>query len=328
MRAFVTGGTGFVGANLVAGLNERGIPARVLRRETSSLEALAGLEYESAIGNILDPPEKLAEAMAGCEWVFHTAAASDYWRQKPEKVYEANVEGTQRVLKGARLAGARRFVFTSSLAAMGLPRGGQPLDESAAFNLPPDRFPYGYSKHLAEIEVQKAVGAGLQAVIVNPSIVLGPRDVKMISGSIIIEAARGLARVYPPGGVNYVAVEDVVAGHIGAAQRGRVGERYILAGENLSHKEALAIVCEIVGRTPPKRPIPSWVLSPLAAVVGGARRVLGNRLPFDANQVRMSGETIYADGSKAAREFNIQMTPFRIAVQNTYDWYNENGFLT
>lgn len=327
MRAFVTGGTGFIGANLVAGLNARGITARILRRESSSLFALDGLAYESAIGDILDSPLKLAERMDGCDWVFHAAGVADYWRAGKEWLYKVNVEGTKNILAAAQTAQVNRLVFTSSLAAMGIPAGGQLLDESSTFNLKPDQMPYGHSKHLAETEVCRAVDDGLEAVIVNPTVVLGPRDVNMISGSIIVETAKGLAKVYPPGGVNYVSVDDVVTGHVAAAERGCVGERYILAGENITHKEALRIVSEVVGRRPPIIGLPKWTLPVIATSIAAARKVFGNTIPFDANQVLLSGKLIFADGSKAIQSFNLPQRSFKSAVQNAYDWYNKNRFL-
>ncbi len=327
MKAFITGGTGFVGANLVEALNREGIEARVLRRESSSLLALDGLEYESAVGDILRPAAQLAELMAGCDWVFHVAAVSDYWRQGTEWLYKVNVEGTKNVLAAAQLAGVGRFVHTSSLAALGLPEAGQLLDESSQFNLAPAQWPYAHSKHLAEIEVQRAVDGGLSAVIVNPTAVLGPRDVNEISGSIVLEAARGLLRFFPPGGTNYVDVADVAAGHIAAAKIGQVGERYLLGGINLSHQEVVTTVCEIVGRPTPKLRISPWSL-PIAAVgVRVGRFFLGNKIPMDANQVRLSGATIFADSRKAKKELKLPQTPFNTTVQRTFDWYNSHGYL-
>ncbi len=327
MRAFVTGGTGFIGANLVDGLSTRGLSSRVLLRENSPRAALEGLEYETAVADILDPPELLAGMMADCEWVFHVAAVSDYWRSGTERLYEINVQGTKNVLDAAKIAGVKRFVFTSSLAALGIPEDGHFLNEESVFNIEPKKMPYGHSKHLAEIEVQKAVSDGLHAVIVNPAVVLGARDINLISGSIIVEASRGLARFYPPGGVNYIAVEDVVAGHIAAAERGRVGERYILAHENMTHQEALNIICDLVGRPRPRLGIPRWSLPAISTVVSGARLLLGARVPMDANQVNLSGAMIFADGRKAIQEFALPQTPIALAVQNTYEWYNNNGYL-
>jgi dihydroflavonol-4-reductase len=327
MKAFITGGTGFIGANIAAALNGEGITACVLRRESSSLLALEGLEYESAVGDILQSPAELAALMAGCDWVFHVAAVADYWRQGTEWLYKVNVEGTKNVLAAAQLAGVGRLVFTSSLAAMGLPEPGQLLDESSTFSLPPEQWPYAHSKHLAEMAVRQAVEEGLSAVIVNPTVVLGPRDVNEISGSIILEAARGLLRFFPPGGVNVVDAADVAAGHLAAARNGRSGERYILGGANLTHEEVVTTACDVAGRPPPKVRIPAWVLPAAAVGVRAGRFFLGNRIPMDANQVRMSGATIYADCRKATNELKLPQTPFRTTVQRTYDWYNSHGYL-
>lgn len=328
MRALVTGGTGFVGSNLTAGLTRRGVTVRVLRREHSSLTALDQLSYESVSGDILGGQPALIAAMRDCDWVFHVAAVSDYWRSTDTaRLYRTNIDGTRNVLSAAQKAGVNRVVFTSSVAALGVPAPGQLLDESCQFNLKPSQFPYGHSKYLAELEVQKAVDAGMQAVILNPTVILGARDVNRIGGSLILEAARGRLRVVPPGGVNFIAVEDVVAGHVAAAERGRSGERYILAGENLSYRTAAAVVCEITGHPAPALTIPAWLLPVVGIGVTAVRAVWGNRVPVDANQVRLSGATIYVDGSKANRELELPHTSFTTAVRSAYDWYRHNGHL-
>ena len=327
MIALVTGGTGFVGANLVEALGQRGVAVRVLHRESSSLAALEGLSFQSVVGDILDDGDSLTAAMQGCDWVFHVAAVSDYWRNEAEWIYKVNVQGTRNVLAAAKRAGVKRLVFTSSLAAMGLPAPGALLDESSQFNLKPARFPYGHSKHLAEAEVRAAVASGLEAVIVNPAVVLGPRDVNQISGSIIVEAARGLARVRLPGGANYVDVADVAGGHIAAAECGRPGERYILGAHNLSHDEVLQQVCPAVNQPVPSLKVPRWLLPPAAGVVGLARRFLGERIPFDANQVRLAAVNIFASNDKAIRELNLPQTPFAETVQRAVEWYKMNGYI-
>lgn len=326
MRALVTGGTGFIGANLVKGLNEAGYTARILRRESSSLEALEGLAYEEAVGDILDVPS-LAPAMEGCEWVFHVAAVSDYWRKGVDWLYTVNVEGTRNVLQAARTAGVRRLVYTSSIAALGVPLDGELLDETHTFNLEPKEFWYGHSKHLAEGAVREAVGEGLEAVIVNPAIVIGPRDVNKVSGSIVIEVARGLVRFYLPGGLNCVAVEDVVAGHIAAAERGRVGERYILGGENLSYREVIDTIVAVTGAPRPLFSLPRWAIEPTAVLVELARKVVGTRVPVNENQVRMTGRPLYLNVEKAVRELGLPQTPFRTAVERAYRWFREHGYL-
>jgi dihydroflavonol-4-reductase len=326
MRALVTGGTGFVGANLVKRLNEMGIQARILRRESSSLEALEELVYEEAVGDILDVAS-LVPAMEGCEWVFHVAAVSDYWRKGIDWLYHVNVEGTRKVVEAARIAGVERLVYTSSIAALGVAPDGELIDETHTFNLKPKEFWYGHSKHLAEGVVREAVAEGLDAVIVNPALVIGPRDVNRISGSLVIEVARGLLRFYLPGGFNFAAVEDVAAGHVLAAERGRVGERYILGGENLPLREVIDMIVEVTNGPKPLFSIPRWALEPTAVAVELARKVFGGRVPVNENQVRMVARPLYLDTGKAVRELGLPQTPFRTAVERAYRWYREHGYL-
>lgn len=328
MRVFITGGTGFVGSNLVEALNEKDIIPLILRRKTSSLELLDGLNYESVVGDILDSPQSLAEALAGSDWLFHVAALSDYRWQDSNNIYRVNVEGTKNLIAAASQAGISRFIFTSSLTALGIPEPGTIMNETNQFNLSPDRFPYGHSKYLAEIEVQKAVKKGLQAIILNPTGVVGPRGINQTASSLFVEASKGRLRFYPPGGVNIISVRDVVEGHIAAADRGLVGENYILAGENVSYREAFSVGCEIAGKNPPIGGIPGWLLPPIATLFSGLHKVIGDRLPLESNQIRLAGRKIYADGGKAIRELGLPQTPFRVAVQQAYDWYLEHGYLS
>lgn len=328
MRALVTGGTGFVGSNLVGALLRRGIEVRVLRRASSPLVALDGLACETRVGDVLDDVDTLAGAMTGCDWVFHTAAISDYWRYRTQRtLYRTNVGGTANLAAAALRAGVQRFVYTSSIAALGVPRPGHQLVETDEFNIAPRRFPYGHSKHLAENELRRVIDAGLPAVIVNPSVVIGPRDVNGINSAMVVEAERGRLRFAAPGGTNFVAVDDVVAGHIAAAERGRIGQRYILAGENLPMRQAFATACDIVGQPGPSIMLPRWTIPVAASAVAVARVVVGPRLPVDARQMRLSVADIYADGSKARRELGVPFSRFRPALQSAYEWYRDNGHL-
>lgn len=327
MQVFITGATGFIGSNLVEAFNKREIEPLILRRETSSLELLEGLAYESVIGDILDAPEILADAMSGCDWVFHIAALSDYRWQDQEPLNKVNVGGTSNLLTAAKTVGIKRFIFTSSLSALGIPNKGDSMDESNDFNLPPERFPYGYSKYLAEIEVRKAVDEGLEAVILNPTAVVGPRGFDTIVGALVVEASKGRLRFYPSGGMNVVAVDDVVAGHIAAAERGRAGENYILAGDNITYREAFTLGCDLFNQGPPIGEIPGWILPPAAVMFSILHKAFGDRVPLEANQIRLAGKKIYADGSKAARELGISKTPFRIATIEAFEWFVEHGYL-
>ena len=326
MLALVTGATGFVGANLACALAERGDRVRVLRRSASRLDALEGVPVEYAAGDILDS-DSLLEAMRGCQVVFHVAAVSQYWRSSAEAVYRVNVEGTRNVLHAALRCGVQRLVHTSSAAALGYSPPNAPADETQTF---PDHlrwFVYGHSKHLSELEVHEAVGRGLPAVIVNPCVVLGPRDVNFVSGSLIRASVRGQLRVVPPGGSNLVHVADVVAGHIAAAERGRVGQRYILGGENLSHKAAAKILSQVTGGPPPLLTLPAWSLPALARLVDAVNRL--NRKPplVTGQQIRLGACTFYVRNDKAVRELGLPRTPLRQAAADACAWYREHGLL-
>jgi dihydroflavonol-4-reductase len=326
MQVLVTGATGFVGSNLAAALVARGDRVRVLHRATSQLTALKGISVECVVGDVLDP-DSLAHAVQGCELIFHVAAMAQYWRTNKETVYRINVEGTRNVMQAALRARVGRVVHTSSVAALGYPPRNGFVDESQDFPAELAWWPYGHSKHLAELEVRRAVKQGLPAVIVNPSIIVGPRDVNFISGSLIRASLKGQLRVVPDGGNNMVHSDDVIAGHLAAAERGRVGERYILGGENLSHWEIARVLASITGGAPPLLVLPGWALPPLAHLIDLFNRISERPPLVNGEQIRLSGETFYVDSSKAVRELGLRQTAFCQAVSDAFDWYRENGLL-
>jgi len=321
----VTGATGFIGSALCKALVTQGHRVRALHRHTSPLDLLRGVRVEHAIGDILQP-DTLRQALQGVDWVFHAAAVAAYWRQRPETVLQAAVEGTGNIVEAARAAGVRRVVLTSSLAAMGLPRHGELLDERHTYDLPPNHFIYGYAKYQAELAALRLAERGPELVITNPSIVLGPGDVHQISGSLVVEAARGRAFLYTEGGVNIVHIDDVVAGHIAAARRGRPGERYILGGENLTHRQLFTILTQVVGRRPPWLKLPTWTIGPLASAVDLLRTLVP--MPLNGDQLRLSRYHLYCDTSKAERELALpKPRPFRAAAEEAYAWYRQQGVL-
>lgn len=325
MKALVTGGTGFLGANLAAGLLERDWQVRILRRSTSRLDAVKGLVVEHAVGDVLQP-ESLLDAMQGVDVVFHVAAISDYWRKKSDLIYKVNVDGTRHVLDAAQRSGVRRVVFTSSAAAVGIVRGRESTEDDS-YNELIVKFPYGHSKWLAEEVVREAVQNGQDVTIVNPAVIIGPRDINWGAGSIIREIAQGRVPAVPSGGVNYVSVHDVVAGHIAAAHKGRAGERYLLSGENLTHRQLMEIVARVVGVKAPRFNIPRWIIPLVAILVEAITALIGPRLPLDATQLRLSREFVWFDNSKARRELDLPQTPVEQAVREAYDWYRANGYL-
>ncbi len=325
--ALVTGATGCVGANIVEALLARGYEVRALRRTTSSLDALAGLSPAFAVGDVTDY-DSLRSAMAGCELVLHAAAISQYWRNRADLIYHVNVTGTRHVLRAAMDAGVRRVVYTSSVAVLGLPtQRGQLLDERAPFNLLPEQFHYGHSKLLAEAEVQRFVAQGLDVVIVNPVTVIGQRDIHFVGGEILRTAAQGLLRVAPPGGMGVVSARDVGEGHVLVAERGRSGERYILNGENLSHRAVMTLAAEIVGTKPPYFTLPRSVMPPLATLVRIWNRLRQGTPLVDSSQVTLSRYDMYFDGSKARHELGFAPRSARAALREAWDWYRAHGLL-
>lgn len=324
MKVLVTGSTGFIGSHLCRGLVERGHSVRAFHRPTSKLRLLDGLDVEHALGD-LTQPETLSTAMEGIEAVFHAAA----WMGGPEqggRQYAVTVEGTRSLLQAALHGGVRRVVHTSSVAALGIPDAyGDPsalLDERHTWNYRPDLYPYGYAKYLAELEVQKAVALGLDAVIVNPSLVFGAGDLYRQAQSLITQVAERRLAVGIEGGINCVHIADVVAGHLAALERGATGERTILGGENLTHMQLLALIAEVTGVPAPNQVLPTRLLRAAAGPAELLQSFL--HLPVAANLLRLAGNYFFYDTRKMQTELGIESTrPVRDAIAEAHAWFNQ-----
>lgn len=325
MRILVTGASGFIGSRLCRALARQGHHVVALHRPTSILTGLEGLDVQRFTGDILDP-SSLARAMQGVEAVFHTAAPMRPGRD-PMAAIPIHITGTRHVLAAARQAGVRRVVHTSSVAALGVPDtaprgspGAAPLlDETHAWNYIPERWPYAYGKHASEQEVLRAVGEGMEAVIVNPSAVFGAGDWYRTRRSLVATAARGALIPVLPGGVNAVHIDDVIAGHWAAFERGRSGERYILGGENLTLAELLRITAEVVGRRPPRLFLPLWAVPFVRRMLEPLRRRL--RLPVEPSLLWLAGYYFFYDIRKARRELGLpRPRPYRTAARETLAW--------
>jgi len=326
MRVLVTGSTGFVGSNLVEALTARGIEVVGLQEKNAPQEAIQGLRCTPMIGDVLDL-DSLRRAVTGVDWVFHVAGVADYMHTPSRVIYEVNVEGVRNMLTAAREAGVKRFVHTSSTGALGAPVDGKTLmDESDSFTIPPRRFPYGHSKHLAEAIVREAAAEGFHALSVLPSIVIGPRDVSIICGDLVIQPARHGMPPAPPGGAGYIDVRDLAEAHIAAAARGRSGERYILSGHNLSHRELAPIVAETLGISPPRLTMPRWALGPVGAF-GDVVNALGANFPINGQRAWLIGQNLYYDNRKAVHELGLTARPFAQSIGDTYEWYRAHGYL-
>ncbi|MEG3435721.1 hopanoid-associated sugar epimerase [Pannus brasiliensis CCIBt3594] len=323
MRAFVTGGTGFIGANLVRLLLDRGYEVRALVRPESDLQNLRGLEIELIEGHLNDPEIDLS--LRDCPVLFHVAAHYSLWQKDREKLYESNVLGTRNLLAAARKAGVERVVYTSSVAAIGVGKDGRSVDETHQSPVEKLIGHYKKSKYYAEQEAKEAIRSGQDIVIVNPSTPIGPFDSKPTpTGDIILRFLRRQMPAYVNTGLNVIDVRDVAIGHLLALEKGRTGERYILGNQNMSLKELLEELSEITGIPAPKMSIPVWIPQIVAWVDEKILAPLGKTPSVPLDGVRMSKQKMYYDPSKAFRELGLPRSPISIALQDAVDWFDRD----
>lgn len=326
MDVLVTGGTGFVGANLVRELLKDGHGVRVLVRPTSDRRALEGCDVELVEGDLLDPAS-LRRAVAGARVVYHVAADYRLWARDAETLYRTNVEGTRQLLSAAAETGVARLVYTSTVGALGIPKDGRPGTETTPVSLEEMVGPYKRSKFLAERVAEEWARRGLPVVIVNPSAPVGPWDVKPTpTGRMIVDFLRGKMFASLDTGLNLVHVRDVARGHIRAAERGRIGEKYILGNRNFSLTEIFALLGRLTGIAPPRVSVPYAVAWLSAAVMEGWARVTDKEPRASLTAVRMAKKRMYFDPSKAVRELGLPQTPVEEALRDAVDWFVARGY--
>ena len=322
----ITGAAGFVGASVARAFGAAGYRVRVLVRGSSPRDNLLGLDAEIVTADLMDA-STVAAACGGADGVVHVAADYRLWARDPEEIVRNNRAMTENVMRGALAAGVARVVHTSSVATLGLDR--LPADE--ADPLTPDRAigAYKRSKVVAERLVEAMVaGDGLPAVIVNPSTPIGPRDIRPTpTGRIIVEAATGKIPAFVDTGLNLVHVDDVAQGHVLAFERGRIGERYILGGQDVSLRTMLGDIARLVGREPPTIALPRGPLFPLAWAAEAVAQVTGREPFLTADALRMAGHHMYFTSAKAEAELGYTARPYGVALADALAWFGAAGML-
>ena len=324
----VTGATGFVGSAVVRALLARGRRVRVLARAGSDRRNLDGLDIEIATGDLTDAAS-LARAVAGCGALFHAAADYRLWVPDPAAMRRTNVDGTRDLLRAAAAAGVERIVYTSSVATLTLDPMGRPVDETAQATLADMVGPYKQSKFLAEEAVRRLVREeGVPAVIVSPSTPVGPGDVRPTpTGRMIVEAASGRMPAFVDTGLNIVHVEDVAEGHLLAYDKGVVGERYILGGEDMTLAAILAVIANIVGRRPPTVKLPRTLLMPVAALAEGWARLSGREPFVTRDGLKMAAKHMYFVSDRAKRELGYRARPAQEALKDAVAYFRDRGLV-
>ena len=323
----VTGVSGFVGSAVARALAARGTRVRGLIRESSPRANLTDFPGELVEGDLRDA-EAVARAMGGVRHLFHVAADYRLWAPDPEEIVRNNAATTRIVMEAALAAGVERVVYTSSVATL-KPRDGGPADESRA--AAPDQVVGAYkrSKVVAERLVEDMVAErGLPAVIVQPSTPIGPRDVRPTpTGRIIVEAANGRMPAFVDSGLNLVHVDDVATGHLLAFDRGRVGARYILGGQDVMLGDMLAEIAAIVGRKAPTIRIPRAPLFPLAWVNEQVARVTGGDPFLNMDSLRMAKHRMFFTSARAEAELGYRARPHREALADAIAWFRGAGMV-
>ncbi|MBN9282497.1 MAG: NAD-dependent epimerase/dehydratase family protein [Hyphomicrobium denitrificans] len=326
--AFLTGASGFVGSAVARLLLDQGFAVRALVRRSSNPANLSGLGLDVVEGDIRDA-DLVQQSMRDVRYVFHVAADYRLWAPDPNEIIRTNVDGTRAVMEAALANRVERIVYTSSVATLRPSDDGTPVDEQSPLSEADAIGAYKKSKVLAERLVERYVAKSkLPAVIVNPSTPIGPRDVRPTpTGRIVIEAACGRMPAYVDTGLNLVHVDDVAAGHLAALTQGRIGERYILGGDDMTLGQMLAEISRLAGRRAPTTRLPRQLVYPIAYGAEAAARITG-REPFaTVDGIRMAKYKMYFSSAKAKRELSYRSRPAQEALADAYDWFRAAGYL-
>jgi dihydroflavonol-4-reductase len=326
MLTLVTGAAGFLGSHVARQLVARGENVRVLMRASSSNRAISDLSLEYVTGDLRDVAS-LERAMSGVQRVFHVAADYRLWAKKPQDIYDSNVGGTKNLLSAAKTAGVEQLIYTSTVATIAVDRPELPneltdskLDEMVGH--------YKRSKWMAEQEVLQAAQAGLPAIVAMPTTPVGPWDWKPTpTGKIVLDFLNGKMPGYVETGLNFVGVEECAAGHLLVAEHGKIGERYLLGGENLTLKQLLDMLAKITGLAAPSMKIPHGVALGVAYVESAFSRLIGKEPGIPVEGVRIAQHVMFVDASRAQRELGFRSGSVPAALERAVRWYQANGYV-
>lgn len=326
MKAFVTGATGFIGASIVRELLKDGCEVRVLARPGSDRRNLEGLDLEICEGDLSDH-DLLVRGLSGCQMLFHAAADYRLWTRTPASMYEVNVGGTRTVLGAALAAGVEKVVYTSSVGTLGNPGDGTPGTERTQVGFEDMVGDYKKSKFLAERAAEEFLAKGLPLVIVNPSTPVGPRDIKPTpTGKIIVDFLNRKMPAYLDTGLNLIDVEDCARGHILAAQKGKVGEKYILGNRNLTLADIFGMLAEITGLKAPRVKLPYHPILWAAHVNQALSAVTGKEPLIPLAGVQMAAKFMFFDSGKAIAELGLPQTPVQESLERAVSWFRSHDY--
>jgi dihydroflavonol-4-reductase len=326
VTTLVTGAAGFLGSHVARQLVSRGEVVRVLMRPTSTNRAITDLPLEYITGDLRDPAS-LDRAMSGVQRVFHVAADYRLWARRSKEIYDSNVGGTKNILEAARKAGVEQFIYTSTVATLAVDRPELP-NEATNAKLDEMVGHYKRSKWLAEKEVLDAAKKGVPAIVAMPTTPVGPGDWKPTpTGKIILDFLNGKMPGYVETGLNFVGVEECAAGHLLVAEKGKVGERYLLGGENLTLKQLLDTLAKITGLPAPRMKIPHGLALGVAYASTAFSRLIGKEPQIPVEGVKIARHMMFVDCTRAQRELGFQAGPVAAALERAVRWYEANGYI-
>ena len=326
MTTLVTGAAGFLGSHVTRQLVARGDDVRVLMRPSSTNRAIADLSLEYVTGDLRDPAS-LDRAMKDVKRVFHVAADYRLWAKRKQDIYDSNVGGTKNLLDAAKRAGVEQLIYTSTVATIAVDRPQHPNEFTDA-KLEEMVGHYKRSKWLAEKEALSAAKNGLPVIVAMPTTPVGPWDWKPTpTGKIILDFLNGKMPGYVETGLNFVGVEDCAAGHLLIAEKGKVGERYLLGGENLTLKQMLDALSKITGLPAPKLKLPHGLALGVAYASTVFSRLLGREPGIPVEGVKIARHTMFVDCSRAQRELGFKAGPVAAALERAVRWYEANGYI-